>query len=133
MVDTARLAVWAAAGPLPVDGARWTVLLWLAQEQGLRIAATVHDGGAALQAGVSAGVPAAQHGRDGWHLFHRCAQVQGRLDRRVSEEQARLATVQRQAARLAEGHRPRGRRPTTDVAAQTATLAQATRTAAAVR
>lgn len=133
VVDTASLAVWAAAGPLPVDGESWTLLLWLAQEHGVRIAATVHDGGAALQAGVSAGVPAAQHGRDVWHLFHRCAQVQGRLDRRVSEETARLATVERQAARVAEGHRPRGRTPKTDVAAQTALLAQATRTAAGVR
>jgi hypothetical protein len=133
VVDTASLAVWAAEGPLPVDGESWTLLLWLAQERGLRIGATVHDGGAALQAGVSVGAPAAPHGRDVWHLFHRCAQVQGRLDRRVSEETTRLATVQRQAARVAEGHRPRGRPPKTDVAAQTATLAQATRTADGVR
>lgn len=133
VVDTASLAVWAAAGPLPVDGESWTLLLWLVQEQGVRLAATVHDGGAALQAGVSAGVPTAQHGRDVWHLFHRCAQVQGRLDRRVAEETTRLATVERQAARLAEGQRPRGRTPKTDVGAQTATLAQATRTADNVR
>jgi len=133
VVDTASLAVWAAAGPLPVDGESWTLLLWLAQEQGLRIAATVQDGGAALEAGVSAAVPQAPHGRDVWHLFRRCAQVQGRLDRRVAEETARLVTVQRQAARVAEGKRPRGGRPTTDVAAQTATLAQATRTAEGVR
>jgi hypothetical protein len=133
VVDLASLAVWAAAGPLPVDGESWTLLLWLVQERGLRIAATVHDGGAALQAGVSAGVPAAQHGRDVWHLLHRCAQVQGRLDRRVAEETARVVTVERQAARLAEGKRPRGGQPKTDVAAQTATLTQATRTAEAVR
>jgi hypothetical protein len=133
VVDTASLAVWAAEGPLAVDGDSWTLLLWLAQERGLRIAATVHDGGQALQAGVNAAVPEAQHGRDVWHLFHRCAQVQGRLDRRVDEETTRLATVQRQAARVVEGKRPRGRPPTTDVAAQTATLAQATRTADGVR
>jgi hypothetical protein len=133
VVDTASLAVWAAAGPLPVDGESWTLLLWLAQDQGLRIAATVHDGGAALQAGTAAGVPTAQHGRDVWHILHRWAQVQGRLDRRVGAEQTRLATVERQAARLAAGQRPRGGKPSTDVAAQTATLAQATRTAAGVR
>jgi hypothetical protein len=133
VVDTASLAVWAAAGPLPVDGESWTLLLWLAQDRGLRITTTVHDGGAALQAGTAAGAPAAQHGRDVWHILHRWAQVQGRLDRRVGAEQTRLATVERQAARLAAGQRPRGGKPTTDVAAQTATLAQATRTAAGVR
>jgi hypothetical protein len=133
VVDTASLAVWAAAGPLPVDAESWTLLLWLAREQGLRIAAIVHDGGAALQAGAATGVPAAQHGRDVWHILHRCAQVQGRLERRVSEEQARLATVERHAARLAAGQRPRGRKPTTDAAVQAATLAQATRTAEGMR
>ncbi len=133
VVDTASLAVWAAEGPLPVDGDSWTLLLWLVQERGLRISATVHDGGAALQAGTAAGVPTAQHGRDVWHVFHRCAQVQGRLDRRLTEEQARLATVERQAARLAAGQRPRGGTPRTDVAAQAATLAQAERTTADLR
>lgn len=133
VVDTASLAVWAAVGPLPVDGESWTLLLWLAQEQGLHLAATVHDGGAALQAGVAAGAPQVPHGRDVWHLLHRCAQGQGRLDRRVAEETTRLATVERRAARLAEGKRPRGRPPTTDVAAQIARLAQASRTAEGVR
>ena len=133
MVDTASLAVWATAGPLPVDGDSWTLLLWLVQERGLRITATVHDGGAALQAGTAAGVPTAQHGRDVWHVLHRCAQVQGRLERRLAEEQARLATVERQAARRAAGQRPRGGTPRTDVAAQTATLTQAARTTADLR
>ncbi len=50
----------------------------------------------------------------------------------MGAEQARLATVERQAARLAAGQRPRGGKPSTDVAAQTATLAQATRTAVGV-
>src|SRR5215210_4827860 len=48
LVDTASYAVWAAEGPLPVDAESWTLLLWLAQERGLRWQATISDGGAAM-------------------------------------------------------------------------------------
>jgi hypothetical protein len=46
---------------------------------------------------------------------------------------ARTAVVERQAARLACGQRPKGRRPQTDVVAHTQEVAQARRTAEAVR
>src|SRR5205823_14755927 len=50
VVDTLSWAVWAAEGPLAVDTESWTLLLWLAQERGLRWHATCSDGGAAIQA-----------------------------------------------------------------------------------
>src|SRR5919199_1067895 len=95
VVDTASGAVWAAEGPLPVDQESWTLLLWELQARGLRWRATVHDGGSAIQAACAAVDPQGQHGRDVWHVLHRCAQVQGRLDRRVAQEQARAATLAR--------------------------------------
>lgn len=130
IVDTASLAVWAVEGPLPVDSETWTLVLWAARDRGLRWDRTVQDGGAAMQAACAIVDPDGQHGRDVWHVLHRWAQVQGRLERRAADERARLATVERQAARLAAGQRPRGGKPTTDVAAQAARTAQATRTAA---
>jgi hypothetical protein len=133
LVDTASLAVWAVEGPLPVDSETWTLVLWEAQDRGLRWCSTIQDGGAAMQAACLAVDPHGRHGRDVWHILHRWAQVQGRLDRRVAEEQARLATVERQAARVAAGQRPRGSNPATDVAAQAARLAQAARAAAGLR
>jgi len=133
IVDTASYAVWAAEGPLPVDAETWTLLLWMAQDRGLHWQATCSDGGAAIQAACRAVDPTGQHGRDVWHVLHRCAQVQGRLDRWVAALQAQAATVARQAARLAAGHRPRGPKPHTDVEAHSATLAQARRSAESVR
>jgi hypothetical protein len=129
VVDTAGGAVWAAEGPVPVDSESWTLTLWFAQERGLRWHATVHDGGAAIQAACATAAPHGQHGRDVWHVLHTCAQVQGRLDRQVAAEQARAATLARHAARRAAGERPRGRKPTTDAATQAAALGRATRTA----
>jgi hypothetical protein len=90
VVDTASLAVWAVEGPLPVDSETWTLVLWAAQDRGLRWDRTVQDGGAAMQAACAVVDPHGQHGRDVWHVLHRWAQVQGRLDRRLGEEQARL-------------------------------------------
>ena len=133
VVDTASGAVWAAEGPLPVDQESWTLTLWEAQARGLRWHATVHDGGGAVAAACAAVDPQGQHGRDVWHVLHRCAQAQGRLDRRVAREQARGATLARRAARLAAGERPRGAAPRVDEATQAATVAQARRTADDVR
>lgn len=130
LVDTASLAVWAVEGPLPVDSETWTLVLWLAQDRGLRWDQTIQDGGAAMQAACATVDPQGQHGRDVWHVEHRWAQVQGRLTRRVADEQARLATVERQAARIGAGQHPRGGKPSTDVAAQAARTAQAAYTAA---
>jgi len=128
VVDTVSWAVWAAEGPLAVDSESWTLLLWLAQERGLRWHATCSDGGAAIQAACRIVDPDGQHGRDVWHLFHTWAQVQGRLERQFVRLQARSATVERQAARLASGLKPKGQHPRTDVGAHALEVAQAQRT-----
>jgi hypothetical protein len=133
VVDTASWAVWAAEGPVPVDTESWTLVLWLAQERGLRWHTTISDGGAAIDAAVRAVDPTGQHRRDVWHVLHVCAQVQGRLDRRVHQMEAQTASVRRQASRLAAGQRPLGRNPRTDLAAHAALCAQARATADALR
>lgn len=124
IVDTASRAVWAAEGPVPVDTESWTLVLWLAQERGLRWHATISDGGSAIDAAVRAVDPTGRHGRDVWHVLHVCAQVQGRLDRWADQMEAQTVTVQHQAARVAAGRRPLGRNPRTDLAAHRATCAR---------
>ena len=133
IVDTASHAVWAAEGPVPVDTESWTLVLWLAQERGLRWHTTISDGGPAIEAAVRVVDPTGQHRRDVWHVLHVCAQVQGRLDRRVAQLEAQTASVQRQAARIAAGQRPLGRKPRTDLVAHQAACGQARATAAALR
>ena len=133
VVDTASWAVWAAEGPVPVDTESWTLVLWLAQERGLRWHTTIGDGGAAIEAAVRAVDPTGRHRRDVWHVLHACAQVQGRLDRRVTHVEAQTASVQRQAARIAAGRRPLGRNPRTDLVAHAAACAQARAVADALR
>jgi hypothetical protein len=49
IVDVESGAVWAAEGPVPVDGDTWTLTLWLAQERGLRWHTAASDGGAAME------------------------------------------------------------------------------------
>ena len=133
IVDTASHAVWAAEGPVPVETESWTLVLWLAQERGLRWHTTIGDGGAAIEAAVRAVDPTSQHRRDVWHVLHVWAQVQGRLDRRVAPVEAQTASVQRQAARIASGQRPLGRNPRTDPVAHGAVCRQARATAEALR
>lgn len=132
IVDTLSHAVWAAEGPLAVDAESWTLLLWAAQERGLRWLATSSDGGGAMETALRVVDPDGQHGRDVWHVLHLCAQVQGRLDRRVVQLTQQAATVERQAARVAAGHRPLGTRPRSDVAAHAAAVALATTVATGV-
>src|SRR3712207_7956629 len=43
--------------------------------------------------------------RDQWHVLHTCAQIQGRLERRLAELTKRSPVVARQAARVAAGDR----------------------------
>jgi hypothetical protein len=133
IVDTASHAVWAAEGPVPVDTESWTLVLWLAQERGLRWHTTISDGGGAIDSAVRRVDPTGQHARDVWHVLHVCAQVQGRLDRWVAQLEAQTATVQRQAARLAAGQRPLGRNPRTDLVAHVADCAGARAVADALR
>ena len=133
VVDTVSWAVWAAEGPLPVDSESWTLLLWLAQERGLKWHATITDGGAAVQAARQVVDPGGQHGRDVWHIFQSCAQVQAQLDRRVATLREQTSTVARQAARVAAGQKPRGSSPKTDLAAHAAVVAQALQSAEGLR
>jgi hypothetical protein len=133
VVDTASWAVWAAEGPVPVDTESWTLVLWLAQERGLRWHTTIGDGGAAIDAAIRTVDPTGHHRRDVWHVLHVCAQVQGRLDRRVTQLEAQTASVQRQATRIAAGQRPLGRNPRTDLVAHRAACAQAGAIADALR
>jgi hypothetical protein len=133
IVDTASHAVWAAEGPVPVDAESWTLVLWLAQERGLRWHTTISDGGGAIESAVRGVDPTGQHRRDVWHVLHVCAQVQGRLDRWVAHLEAQTASVQRQAARMAAGRRPLGRNPRTDLVAHAADCARARAVADALR
>lgn len=132
VVDTVSWAVWAAEGPLPVDTETWTLLLWLAQDRGLRWHGTCSDGGTAIGAACEIVDPHGQHARDVWHILHTWAQVQARLARQHQRLQERTATVARQAARLAAGRKARGRQPRTDVDAHACEVAQAQRTLCAV-
>jgi hypothetical protein len=125
VVDAASYAVWVAAGPLAVDAETWTLVLWEAQERGLRWTATSTDGGAALSAALRVVDPAGQHGRDPWHVLHVGSQALGRLDRWVAELESQTAVVARQAARVAAGQRPRGHHPRTDLTAHAAVVVQA--------
>jgi hypothetical protein len=133
IVDTSSWAVWASAGRLAVDGDSWTLLLWQAQDAGLRFQTFVSDGERAISQGCALVAPTIAHQRDVWHVLHRCAQVQGRLDTLVAHLEEQQATVERQNARMARGERPRGRTPHTDLAAHTAKLDTATRAAANLR
>jgi hypothetical protein len=125
VVDAASYAVWVAAGPLAVDAETWTLVLWDAQERGLCFEATSTDGGAALSAALRVVDPDGQHGRDPWHVLHVGSQALGRLDRWVTDLERQSAIVERQAARVAAGRRPRGKNPRTDLGAHAAVVSQA--------
>ena len=133
VVDVHSGAVWASEGPLPVDAESWMLVLWSLQDRHLCWDRVVLDDGAALRAACAAVTPDLPVQSDQWHVLQACAQVQARLDRSVRERVARTAVVERQAARLACGQRPKGRRPQTDVATHLQEVAQARRTAEAVR
>lgn len=119
VVDVHSGAVWASEGPLPVDTESWTLVLWSLQDRGLGWDRLVGDGGAALQAACRSVTPDLPVQADHWHVLHECAQVQARLDRRVRDLVAQTTVVERQAARVATGQRPIGRRPQTDLLAHT--------------
>lgn len=127
VVDADSWAVWAAEGPVSVDAESWTLLLWLAQDRGLKWHATVSDGGDALRAACQTVDPDGRHERDHWHLLHTFSQVQYRLARRLRTLQERTPTVERQAARLAAGRKPRGGNPRTDLDAHQVEIAELAR------
>jgi hypothetical protein len=125
VVDVHSGAVWASTSPVAVDGESWTLLLWQLQEQGIDWQSTVSDGGRAIGEAVSTVTPERPHQRDVWHVLHLCQQIQARLDHLVERLEQQGPVVARQAARLAAGKGLRGKRPTSDVRAHAAQLAQA--------
>ena len=130
VVDTDSWAVWAAEGPLAVDAESWTLLLWLAQERGLSWHTTVSDGADALRSAIHLVDPQGCHQRDVWHLFHSWNQTLHRVQRRLNSLRAQTATVERQAARIAAGKKPRGGRPRADLLVHQAEIAQVQRSLA---
>jgi len=125
VVDVHSGAVWATTSPVAVDGESWTLVLWQLQEQGIAWQSTVSDGGRAIGEAVSTVTPQRPHQRDVWHVLHLCQQIQARLDHLVERLEQQGPVVARQAARLAAGKGLRGKRPTSDVSAHAAQLAQA--------
>jgi hypothetical protein len=133
VVDVHANVVWSVHGPLPVDTDTWTLIFWELQDRGLHWHAMVHDGGKAMDTACTIVDPGVQHGRDVWHVLHVWSQVQGRLDRRVKDLEARTPTVERQAARVAAGKRPLGKKPVTDLDTHKESIAGARQIAGAVR
>jgi hypothetical protein len=133
VVDVHSAVVWASTSPVAVDGESWTLLLWQLQEQGVRWQTTVSDGGRAIQEAVQTVIPTHIYQRDIWHVLHECQKVQGRLDRLVEGLQKQAETVARQAARIAQGKRPRGRQPVSDVSVHATQLRQAQYVASSLR
>src|SRR5439155_11775723 len=95
VVDVHSGAVWASEGPLPVDTESWTLLLWSLQDRGLRWDRVVGDDGAALQAASHTVTPQLPFQADHWHVLRGCAQVQGRLDRRLRQLEDQTTGVAR--------------------------------------
>jgi len=127
VVDVHSGAVWASEGPVAVDTESWTLVLWDLQARGLRWDRVVLDGGSAMQAACRDVTPTLPLQRDQWHVLHACAQRHARMTRQLATLHARTPVVERQAARVAAGEKPKGRAPQTDVAAHAAQVAAATR------
>lgn len=125
VVDVHSGAVWASEGPLPVDTESWTLLLWELQDRGLKWNRVVLDGGLAMHCACESVTPAMVCQGDIWHELHSFSKVQARLDRAVSQLQQRSPAVARQAARVASGKRPLGRKPLSDLDAHAHELARA--------
>src|SRR5258707_2174447 len=115
VVDVHSGQVWATLPPVAVDGESWTLVWWYLHEQGLVCERSVSDGGRAIQDALSQVHRLASQQRDVWHVLHAASQVQGRCDRALHQLQDRLAVIQRQAERVAQGQKARGRAPEANV------------------
>lgn len=113
------------------------------EEQGLKWYMLVSDGGRAIQDAVDdfkplqdeaeEVTPKPVHQRDTWHVLDECHKVQRRLDRQVEQWQEQAKTVERQAARVAAGKKPRGVNPKTDIQEHEALISRAEYVAASLR
>ncbi len=133
IIDVHSSQVWATLPPVAVDGESWTLVWWYLHEQGILCDRSVSDGGRAIHEALSQVQHLARHQRDIWHLLHTASQVQGRLDRALQQAQERLPIIQRQAERVAQGKKARGRTPQLDVAQQERVIEQTRSVASAVR
>ena len=127
VVDVHSGAVWPSEGPVAVDTASWTLVLWDLQARGLQGDRVGLDGGSALQAAGRDVTPTLPRQHDQWHVLHACTQHHARMARHLATLNDRPAVVERQAARVAAGAKPKGRNPQTDVAAHAAQVAAARR------
>ena len=125
VVDVHSGQVWATVPPVAVDGARWTLVWWYLHEQGLLCERSVSDGGRAIQEALDQVQRLENHQRDVWHVLQTASPVQGRCDRAWHQVQDRLPIIQRQAERVAQGKKARGRAPLTDIAAHEQRTGQA--------
>lgn len=132
-VDVHSGAVWASEGPLAVDTESWILVLWELQARGLHWDRVVLDGGAAMQAACAEVTPTVILQGDTWHELSGCGKVQARLQRVVTQLEQRTPAVTRQAARVAAGQPPKGRKPKTDLVAHTQDIATARRIADGTR
>ncbi len=133
VVDVHSGQVWATLPPVAVDGESWTLVWWYLCEQGLFCECSVSDGGRAIQEALGQMQRLERHQRDVWHVLHAASQVQGRCDRAVQQVQDRLPIIQRQAQRVAQGKKARGRAPETNIAAHEQRIGQASYVAQAIR
>jgi transposase-like protein len=118
VVDPRSKAVWAVGGPMEVlDREVWALMLWYAQEQGVQCERFISDGGAAIQAGCKLAAPEKPHHGDVWHVLNAWSREEHRLERQHEKLVEQTATVAKQAERVAQGQKPLGRCPKTDLAA----------------
>src|SRR5713226_6949645 len=116
VIDVHSGQVWATLPPVAVDGESWTLVWWYLGEQGLLCERSVSDGGRAIQEALGQVQRLDSHQRDVWHVLHVASQVQGRCDRALQQLQDRLPIIGRQAERVAQGKKARGRAPAANVA-----------------
>jgi transposase-like protein len=125
VVDVHSGQVWATLPPVAVDGESWTLVWWYLHEQGLLCERSVSDGGRAIQDALSQLHRLERHQRDVWHVLHVASQVQGRCERALQQLQDRLPIIHRQAERVAQGKKARGRAPVANVAEHEQRMEQA--------
>jgi hypothetical protein len=132
-VDAHSGVVLATAGPAVPAVAAWETVLGGLAAHGVTWASAVHDGGKPAAGGVAAVTPAVPRQRDLWHVLHRCAQAQARLERLVAAAEAKWEAAERYAAAVAAGRTPRYRPPALPAAAQAEAVDALARTAADLR
>jgi hypothetical protein len=129
IVDVHSTLVWATTPPVAVDTESWTIM----QDQGVDWKTAASDGGGAIAEAVGVVKAASRHQRDEWHILYFGSQIQGRVDRYLGKLQEKLPTVCRQAERIAQGKKPLGVNPCTDVGEHEAQIRHAEYVACALR